>query len=176
MPKFVYAPEGAEPRDWDFEPNRLPSKDAELIERRTGMHFGQWLDAIDAGSMLAYHALLFVFLRRDNPGLQWDQVDFTFADVGIRLSDQEVRDRLVRLERVARDSRLSEREYLLLGALRESTSADELAEIQAQLDAEDAKASGTTEGGDEGSDPTPPATEPEPPTEPAPPAKPRKTS
>lgn len=135
--KFVYAPEGADPREWDFEPNKIPAKDAELIERRTGMHFGDWLDAVNAGSMLAYHALLFIYMRRDNQALQWDQLDFNFSEVGIKLSDDEVRDRLIDLERRARKNTLDEREGRMLAALRDSTTAGELDTIRADLDREE---------------------------------------
>jgi hypothetical protein len=109
MPKFIYSPEGAEPREWDFEPRKMSSKEAELIERRTGMHFGNWLAAINEGSMLAYHALLFTYLRRENQSIQWDTLEFTFDEVGIQLSDDEVRDRFVDLERRRRSRRSTSR-------------------------------------------------------------------
>jgi hypothetical protein len=158
MPKFVYTPEGADSREWDFEPRKLSSKEAELIERRTGMHFGSWLAALSSDSMLAFHALLFTYLRRENQSIQWDQIEFSFDEVGIKLSDEEVCDRFVELERQAKTGTLDENESLYLAALRSGATPELKAKVEATLEKDDAA---DESDGEEDSDPTPQASEPE---------------
>jgi hypothetical protein len=86
---FVYAPEGADPQKWPFDPTRLMSPEVETIERHTGMSFGQWLEAVTSSSMLALHGLLYVLLKRTNPTLKWDQVQFCMADLDFELDPDE---------------------------------------------------------------------------------------
>lgn len=89
MPDFVYAPEGAEPQRWDFDPTRLMSPEAEAIEHHTGMTFGDWITAIQNLSVTAMHGFLYVMLKRKNPRLKWDEVQFCLADVSLEASDGE---------------------------------------------------------------------------------------
>jgi hypothetical protein len=151
MPKFVYQPEGAEPREWDWEPLKMSSKDAELVESKTGMLFADWVDAVPRGSMLALHALLFVLLRKDSPGLQWDQVEFSLGETGWRLGDEELVGRVVALSRKAQTEQLTEDEGAVLDAYRGSLSEVQLAQVAAELEPEES----------EPEDPTQPASEPE---------------
>lgn len=81
--KLIYTPENGSPREWTFKPRRLLNVEAEEIERRTSMTFAEWTNALQSGSMLAVHALLFVLLRRDQPRLGWEQVQFCDEDVDI---------------------------------------------------------------------------------------------
>lgn len=83
MPRFVYKPEGADPRSWEFDPDLLPSSEAEVIEEYTGWAYPEWWGHYRRGSMKAAHALLFVMLRRDAPTLEWDQVQFTISEYDI---------------------------------------------------------------------------------------------
>lgn len=153
MPNFVYQPEGAEPREWPWEPYKMSSKDAELIEEKTGLLFGEWVDAAPRGSIKALRALLFVLLRRDTPGLQYDHLQFTTGDVYWRLSDDERTDRVLELTRAARDRDLTDDETAVLDSYRESLPAKRLEKVDATLAAE------TAEG--EPEDPTPLASVPE---------------
>jgi hypothetical protein len=90
--KFVYKPEGAEPKSWDFAPDRLMNAEAEAIERHTGLTFGEFVDKISATSFLAIHGLLYVMLKRTIPTLKWDEVQFSLADVDFELDDAEAAD------------------------------------------------------------------------------------
>lgn len=90
---FVYTPEGREdnPYKWKWEPGRISSPDAEIIERRTGLLFPEWVQRCAAGSVTAQHAFLYVMLRKENPGMEWDQVDFTPDEVGIVYDEDDQR-------------------------------------------------------------------------------------
>ena len=81
MAKFVYSPEGAEPRSWEFDPTKLMSPECMAIEKLTGLTYAEWLGAVERGSMGAIHALLFVLMKRDNPTLEADQVQFSLSEV-----------------------------------------------------------------------------------------------
>lgn len=87
--KFRYTPEGASAREWLFKPNRLMNVEAEEIERRTGMTFGEWSEALQNNSMRAIHGLLFVLLKRDQPRITWDAVEFNMAQVEIEFELDE---------------------------------------------------------------------------------------
>lgn len=90
--KFRYSPEGAEPKEWPFKANKLLNAEAEEIERRTAMTFGEWAAALERQSMRAFHALLYVMLKRENPTLQWDQVVFSGSEVELELELDEMVD------------------------------------------------------------------------------------
>lgn len=96
--KFVYKPEGAEPRSWDFDPAKLMSPEAEAIERLTGMTYGEWGDAVTRGSITALHGLLYVMLKRGNPTLTYDQVEFCLEDIDFEVEDVEAEEIRVALE------------------------------------------------------------------------------
>lgn len=88
--KFVYKPEGAEPRVWDFDPTRLMSPEVEAVERHTGLTFHEWIVAVGSGSFLAIHGLLYVMLKRTHPTLKWDEVQFCMADLDFQMDDDEI--------------------------------------------------------------------------------------
>lgn len=90
MSRFVYTKEGETPKSWEFDPNKLLSPEAETIERNTGWTFGEWLDKLGAGSVLATHALLHVFLKRDIPPLQFNQVEFSMSEIDMELDDEDL--------------------------------------------------------------------------------------
>ena len=155
--QFVFAPEGAEPKKWDFAPERMLNSEAEVIERKTGMRFAAWREAVLDGSMLAIHGLLYVLLKRENPTLLWDQVVFTSSDCAWELEDAELARRRAELEEASKTRELDEREYVMLAYLRAIGPDGE--------DEEPAE--------DEGeADPTPPTGDGESPS--TPPAKPKK--
>ena len=87
MAKFVYKPEGAEPQTWEFNPDLLPSSEAEVIEEQTGWTYVEWWTNYQRGSMKAAHALIFVHLRRDAPSLEWDQVQFTISEYDLEADE-----------------------------------------------------------------------------------------
>lgn len=112
--KFVYKPEGADPREWDFDPTRLMSPEVESIERHTGLAFTEWVEAIGKGSFLAFHGLLYVLLKRTTPTLKWTDVQFCMADIDMAMSREEEDDLVARLTEKSMSDGLdnSERTYL----------------------------------------------------------------
>ena len=92
MPKVVYSPEGGEVREWDFDPRRLMSPERVAIEKLTGMDWGQWKAAIARDNTSAWHALLWVLLRRDDYALRPEAVEFCEADIEVTVSDAEKRE------------------------------------------------------------------------------------
>ena len=80
--KFVYAPEGVEPKSWVIDMVRLPSPECEEIERRTDWAYAtEFLPQLGKLSHRAVHALLYVLLRREMPGLDYDSILFDIADI-----------------------------------------------------------------------------------------------
>lgn len=90
--RFIYKPEGAEPKSWEFNPTKLMNVEAEAIEKHTGMTFGDWADKVGSGSVLAIHGLLYVLLKRTTPTLRWDDVQFCLDDIDFEIDDDEAVD------------------------------------------------------------------------------------
>ena len=89
MSRFVYAPEGADPKRWDFDPMKLMSVEVEAIEDKTGMPFRVWAEALGDMSFKAIHGLLYVYLKREIPTLKWDDVQFSAADIDFEVDDED---------------------------------------------------------------------------------------
>lgn len=68
----TFTPVEGEKRTWEFRADKIMQPEAELIERRTGMTYDQFTQAIVQGSALARRALVFVFEKRVHPTLSWD--------------------------------------------------------------------------------------------------------
>lgn len=87
---LIYQPEGAdEPQRFKYKPNKLMSVEREMLERRTGMKFAEFTQAVLQGSSLCRRALLFLFLKRDHPGVRWEDVDFAWDELTLEFSRQE---------------------------------------------------------------------------------------
>jgi len=88
---LIYHPEGqAEPQRWRYNPRRgLLAPEREDIERRTGMPYAEFTQAVLKGSSLCRRALLYVFLRRDHPKLKWEDVQFEWDELKLEYSKQE---------------------------------------------------------------------------------------
>ena len=115
---FVYKPEGAQERRWEFEPTKLMSPEAEAIERNTGMTYQQWTQAVRDGSMLALHGLLYVMLKRTEPTLKWESVQFCLDSVDFELDDDETAEAIANLETAATQRPLTPAEEALLENLK----------------------------------------------------------
>lgn len=89
--KFTYTPEGGEPRSWDFKPRKLLNVESELIEDVTGWTYQEFGEKFMAGSTRAYHALLWILLKRTTPGLKYDAVQFSMDEVDVEPDDEEKR-------------------------------------------------------------------------------------
>jgi hypothetical protein len=72
-----YTPEGQPTQRWTFQPGRVHSGDMILIEKHTGLKYGQeFKQALLQGGTLARRGLLWLFLHRDHPTIKFDDVSF----------------------------------------------------------------------------------------------------
>lgn len=92
MRKLTYTPEGAEPREWVFDPDRMRSEALEAIEDVTGWTTAEWLDLLGRGSMRALRALVWVNLRNQVPDLEFSAVSFDATEVNFVTDDAEAED------------------------------------------------------------------------------------
>lgn len=114
---LIYQPAGAEePKRWKYDFRRLNTMEREAIERRTGLDFAEWTQKVLRGNSTARRALLFTFLRREHPGLRWEDVQFEWDELRLEYSRSEY---------------LLQREEAL-----ESMKGDELAVVLERIDRE----------------------------------------
>lgn len=98
---LVYHPEGSdEPTRWKYNPNKLMSAEREAIERRTSMDYLAFAQAVVSGNSLCRRALLFTFLKRENPKIRFEDVDFAWDELELQFSKQE----LTKMREAAADS------------------------------------------------------------------------
>src|SRR3954471_19535886 len=88
---FKYAPEGAEPREWPFNPDKLMSSECEAIEKVTGLTYQEFAVKILDGSVTARRALLWVLLKRTEPTLRHSQVGFPAGAVVVEFEQFELK-------------------------------------------------------------------------------------
>lgn len=112
---LIYHPEGSEePTRFKYNPRKLMSAEREMLERKTGKDFSDFTSAVLSGNSLCRRALLYMYLKREHPGIKWDGVDFAWDELKLEYSKQEL---------------LKMRE-----AVSENTSGDERAATLANLD------------------------------------------
>jgi hypothetical protein len=88
---LVYSPEGQdEPTRWKYNPHKMMSAEREAIERRTDRNWSEFTKDVVQGSSLCRRALLFTFLKRDHPGVKWDDVDFAWDELSLEYSKAEL--------------------------------------------------------------------------------------
>jgi hypothetical protein len=88
---LVYAPEGSdEPKRWKYQPKKLMSVEREMLERRTGMNFTEFTQAVVKGNSGCRRALLFMYLKREHPGIKYDDVDFAWDELTLEHSKGEL--------------------------------------------------------------------------------------
>lgn len=85
----TYTPADGEKKEWRFEPRKLMSPEAEAIEKVTRWTFQEFSSKFLAGSMLAYRAVVWIMLKRENPPLRFDDVSICLDDVWVSFDDQE---------------------------------------------------------------------------------------
>jgi hypothetical protein len=95
---FKYAPEGVEPRQWTFAPDRLMASEAEAIEKVTHLTYEQFGVALIKGSVSARRALLWVLLKREEPTLRNASVDPAVGSMSLEYEPHELRDMRSALE------------------------------------------------------------------------------
>ncbi|MEU9654845.1 hypothetical protein [Streptomyces chartreusis] len=88
---LVYQPEGSdEPKRFKYNPKRLMSAEREMLERKTDRDFSDFTSAVLSGNSLCRRALLYMFLKREHPGIRWDDVDFAWDELKLEYSKQEL--------------------------------------------------------------------------------------
>lgn len=122
---FVYTPDGmSEPKlKVPFEPAKMLNVEAEQIEKRTGMSFPEWSDAVMNGSMRALHGLIFVLLKRTEPTLLWDQVQFSASECDFEMDDDEMDDLVATLRKRAQSGHLTDEQVAFLEQFEASRAA-----------------------------------------------------
>lgn len=88
--KLVYTPDGDQEQSWVYKPGKVRAGDAELIERRSGMPWGEFNQALARGSILCRRALLWHFLRRTHPTLRFEDVDFALDELKLEFDREEL--------------------------------------------------------------------------------------
>lgn len=107
-----YTPEGqSEPTEWDFNPDRVRSIDAEMIEKRSGLNYSKWVEAIQAGSAHARRVLLWHLQRKDHHTLRLEDVDFFMGDLEIDYSVADLQKLRAQVDASAMDD-VSKRDML----------------------------------------------------------------
>lgn len=93
MPKLTYTPEGSDsPKEWEFAFGRLLSPERIAIEKHTGLGWQAVQQGFFENRGDVIHAILWVLLKRDIPGLRADEVQFCDDEIGLDLTDAEARD------------------------------------------------------------------------------------
>lgn len=97
MPRLTYAPEGADPKVWDFSFGRIKFGERAAIEKATGLGWVGVQSGFFQNRGEVIHALLWVLLKRDIPTLRADDVDFFDDEIEIDLTDDEAREAVDKL-------------------------------------------------------------------------------
>jgi len=98
----TYKPEGSPEQRWEFDPSRVRSMEAELIEKRYGKSWDQFRGDVQSGSMKARRVLLWHLLRRDHHTLRFEDVpDFYAGEFLVEHSVDElaaIKDKLLKAD------------------------------------------------------------------------------
>ena len=73
-------------QDHEFDFANPSNKEVMQLERAFGGTFKEWSEAMGAGSILALTSLVYVVMRRTNPTLKFDDVEFSLGD-GFEMHD-----------------------------------------------------------------------------------------
>jgi hypothetical protein len=133
----TYLPAAAEPREWTFRPMEVSSREAELVEEYLAVTYAMWVKAFQTGSIKAQRIALWLLLRRDDPTLPLESVDYQVRELRCRFEGSEAHE--MRLQ-VQDDPDLDEEERARL-----------LARIDLALD-EETRRRGDTDDDDEDAD------------------------
>ncbi|MER6834242.1 hypothetical protein ABT320_09620 [Streptomyces cellulosae] len=117
---LVYSPEGSdEPKRFKYNPRKIMSAEREWIERRTERNWADFTKDVVAGNSLCRRALLYVFLKREHPGIKWDDVDFAWDELVLEYSKSE----LIQIRETAAEAATGEEREQVLARLDEDIAA-----------------------------------------------------
>lgn len=88
--KVTYTPEDGDEQVFDYNPNRLMSAEREALEKRTGKSFSDFAQGVLSGHALCRRALLHVLLKRQHPGISFDDVDFLWDELTVEMTKGEL--------------------------------------------------------------------------------------
>ncbi len=85
-------------QSFEADPNDLTNREAILIKKETGLGARDLMRGLDELDMLSWTAFVWVLLKRTEPELKFDDVEFTVGEFGngIELSDDEARAAIAR--------------------------------------------------------------------------------
>jgi predicted transcriptional regulator len=88
----TFQPEGQDtPTKWEFQPEQVRQSQAELIEKRSGMTYPEWTQALGKGGSLARRVLLWHLMTRDGQPVRIEDLpDFRYADLKVDPSIDEM--------------------------------------------------------------------------------------
>ncbi len=84
--QVTYKPEGrpSEVQSWEFDPTRVRQSRAEMIEKRYGARFEDWVKEVQAGQARARRVLLWHLMSLDHPLFKLEDVpDFMMGEVEV---------------------------------------------------------------------------------------------
>jgi hypothetical protein len=120
---LVYQPEGSdEPKRWEYNPRKLMSAEREALEKRTGRDFSEFTQGVLKGNSQCRRALLHLFLKRDHPGVRYEDVDFAWDELKLVQTRAELM--FVR-EQAAEHAAAEDREAMLAGLDKAIAEADD---------------------------------------------------
>lgn len=85
-----YAPADGEARRWTFRPGEIESLEAEAIEEATGWTFYEFSDQLIRGFTRAKRAALWILLRREQPDLHLDDLNFRQVELFVGYEPEEI--------------------------------------------------------------------------------------
>lgn len=78
----TYTPAGDAPQVWEFNPKLVLTSMAEVIEKKAGANFEQWVDAVLSGSAKARRVLLWHLICRTHGHVRFEDVpDFAMGEL-----------------------------------------------------------------------------------------------
>lgn len=106
--KVTYTPEDGDEQVFDYNPNKLMSAEREALEKRTGKSFNEFAMGVLRGNALCRRALLHVLLKRQHPGIAFDDVDFCWDELTVEMTKGEITLAVARLREKGGDEDLAE--------------------------------------------------------------------
>lgn len=93
--------DGEEKQVWQFDPNDVLRRDAQLIEKHFDGSYDQWVVALQMGKIDARAVLLWYMLKLIHPKLRFDDVpDFRVRQLTVQMGTKELEALLKRVTRM----------------------------------------------------------------------------
>lgn len=88
--KLVYAPDGEDRQEWEFDLDNLTGDQLILLEDSLDLTFGEWSKLLDRGSLKAMLALCWLLRRESEPDLSWsDAKSVKIGALSVEKDDDE---------------------------------------------------------------------------------------